>query len=63
MADEIITELWEVKDAIAREHGYDVDALINHLKKQRGPADCQTVDLSARKKATQSQVTPTRPEE
>ena len=53
MADEIITELWKIKDAIAREHGYDVDALIKHLKAQRRFQDRKLVDLSARKKATE----------
>ena len=27
MADEIIAEVWRIKDEIAREHGYDVDRL------------------------------------
>jgi len=31
MADEIIEKLWSIKDAIAREHDYDVDALVAHL--------------------------------
>ena len=35
MADEIITELWEVKDAIAKEFGCDVKALVAHLRKKK----------------------------
>ena len=31
MADEIIEELWQIKDSIAQEYGYDVDALVAHL--------------------------------
>ena len=31
MPDELIEELWQIKDGIAREHGYDVDALVAHL--------------------------------
>ena len=27
MADEIIEEVWRIKDEIAREHGYDLDRL------------------------------------
>ena len=27
MADEIIEEVWRVKDELAREHGYDLDRL------------------------------------
>lgn len=32
MADEIITELWKVKDDIAKEFGYDVKELVAHLR-------------------------------
>ena len=38
MADEIIKELWAVKDALAKEAGYDVDKLVELLharQKQR----------------------------
>ena len=35
MTDEILKELWESKDNIAKEHGYSVDALAEYyLKKQ-----------------------------
>ena len=27
MADEIIEEVWRIKDELAREHGYDIDRL------------------------------------
>jgi hypothetical protein len=32
MKDEIIEELWAVKDEIAEKHNYDVDALVAHLR-------------------------------
>ena len=32
MADEIIQELWRIKDEIAQEHSYDLDALVAHLR-------------------------------
>ena len=32
MADEIIRELWRIKDEIAKEHDYDLDALVAHLR-------------------------------
>lgn len=32
MADEIIRELWEIKDAIANEHGCDVKALVARFR-------------------------------
>ena len=31
MADEIIEEVWRIKDEIAREHGYDLDRLGAYL--------------------------------
>lgn len=36
MADEIIEELWRVKDEIAREHGYDIRRLGAHLRSLEG---------------------------
>jgi len=53
MADEIIKELWEIKDDIAREHGYDIDALVGDLQSKRRAKDQQAVDLCARKRATE----------
>ena len=35
MADEIIEELWRIKDEIAREHNYDLAALVAHLRDRR----------------------------
>ncbi|CAD7847723.1 MAG: hypothetical protein [Olavius algarvensis Gamma 1 endosymbiont] len=32
MADEIIEELWKIKDDIAREHDYDLDTLVADLR-------------------------------
>ena len=34
MADEIITELWKGKVAIAEEYGCDVKALVAHLERR-----------------------------
>lgn len=42
MADEIIEELWAVKDSIAKEAGYDVDKLVELVEgrqKQRREHD------------------------
>ena len=36
MADEIIEELWKIKDDIAREHGYDIRRLGAHLRSLEG---------------------------
>ena len=46
MADAIIKELWAIKDAIAREHDYDVTALVAALRKRSEATGGQTVDLS-----------------
>jgi hypothetical protein len=42
MADEIIEELWKIKDGIAHEYAYNVDALVAHLK-EKGLSPGQTV--------------------
>jgi hypothetical protein len=49
MADEIMNELWDIKDNIAREHGYDIDALITNFQERGSAKGRQIVDLHARK--------------
>ncbi|MCX7049406.1 MAG: hypothetical protein NTX50_28465 [Candidatus Sumerlaeota bacterium] len=49
MSDEIIRELWEIKDSIAREHGYSIDSLIAYLKAKQKIDGRKVVDLSAKK--------------
>jgi len=49
MSDEIIKELWQIKDSIAREHGYDVERIVDHLRKRERPAGQRIVDLSVRR--------------
>ena len=34
MADEIIKELWRIKDDMAREHGYDIDRLAAYFRRR-----------------------------
>lgn len=34
MADEIIEELWRVKDEMAREHGYDVRRFADYIRRR-----------------------------
>ena len=50
MSDKIIRELWKIKDNIAQEHGYDIDALVAHLRGQRRPGNHRILDLQAIKK-------------
>ena len=57
MPDEIIKELWQIKDGIAREHGYDIEALVAHLQTKERPAGQRVVDLRAVREAAE-QVAP-----
>ena len=50
MSDELIEELWQIKDSIAREHDYDIESLVVHLQTKQRSADQQVVDLSALKR-------------
>lgn len=54
MTDKIIEELWKIKDGIAREYGYNVDALVAHLKTKGLSAGQKSVDLRAEKTAEQN---------
>jgi hypothetical protein len=35
MATEVLTELWKIKDDIAKEHGYDIDNLAKYLMEKQ----------------------------
>ena len=52
MSDEIIKELWQIKDRIAQEHGYNIEALVTHLQTKKRPEGQKVVDLSALKENT-----------
>lgn len=47
MSDEIIKDLWEIKDSIAREHGYDVEKLVAYLRTRQRTKGHPVVDLRA----------------
>lgn len=51
MADEIIEELWQIKDSMTRECGYDIDAFVARLQSKQRSANRQVVDLHAMKEA------------
>ena len=53
MSDEIIEELWRIKDSIAREHGYDIETLVAYLQSKEKAEGQQIVDLSAMKKTAE----------
>jgi len=56
MADEIIEELWRIKDDIANECGYDVKAFVVHLKDKKHLKERQVVDLRSIKRSTDQEV-------
>ena len=47
MSDEIIKELWKIKDSVAREYGYDVDRIVAYLQGRPRTTSHQVVDLRA----------------
>lgn len=49
MSDEVIRELWRVKDEIAKEFNYDIDALVADLRRRQEESGRPVVDLSRRK--------------
>lgn len=53
MTDEIIKELWEIKDNIAKEYGYNIDALVTYFQEQGNAKGRQVIDLRARKNSAE----------
>jgi len=53
MADEIIRELWRVKDEIARKFNYDLDALVAHLRNESARSGRVVVDRRAAHRAAE----------
>ena len=51
MKDEVIDELWQVKDSIAKEHNYDVRLLSERIRHRERLADEQVVDLGKTSKS------------
>ena len=54
MADEIIKELWAIKDKMAGEYGYDVKALADDLRKKTHRADQPVIDLRSLRRDAKS---------
>jgi len=48
MKDEIIEELWRIKDELAREANYDIHVLCRQLRERQRSSHVQVVDRSAR---------------
>ncbi len=51
MSDEVIEELWRIKDDMAREHGYDVARLAADLRGKQREDGRRIVDLHASQEA------------
>ena len=58
MADEVIKELWQIKDGIAYEHGYDLDALVAYLRAKKHVGDHQVIDLRSMKETAEQGTAP-----
>jgi hypothetical protein len=56
MADEIIEELWKVKDAIAKEYGCDVKSLVAHLRAKKYEEEKRVVDLRSMRQAAEQNI-------
>jgi len=48
MKDEIIQELWRIKDQLAREAKYDIHVLCRELREKQKSSRAEIVDRSAR---------------
>lgn len=48
--NDTLEELWKAKDAIGREHRFDIDAIVKHLRKEESREREERVDLSRRRK-------------
>ena len=53
MADEIIKELWRIKDIISNEYNCDVKAFVAHLRDKKHEGDRQVVDLRSLKQTAE----------
>lgn len=58
MSDEIIRELWRVKDDIAKEFNYDIDTLGAELMRRQKESGRKLVNLSHRNVRPRSQMNP-----
>nr|VFJ60624.1 MAG: hypothetical protein BECKDK2373B_GA0170837_10944 [Candidatus Kentron sp. DK]VFJ61970.1 MAG: hypothetical protein BECKDK2373C_GA0170839_10933 [Candidatus Kentron sp. DK] len=51
MKDEVLQELWEIKDELARESGYDIETLFKMLRTVQAASTRPVVNLYAEKQA------------
>ena len=53
MADEIIKELWRIKDSISKEYHCDVKAFVSYLRGKKHEGDQRVVDLRSSKQTAE----------
>ena len=58
MADNIIQELWKIKDEIACKHNYDLDSFYAYLQAIKHSRNKQVINLQALKKIVNQGATP-----
>ena len=46
MRNEVLEELWQSKDAVAKEYGYDIDRLVSGLREKEKSEKVRVIDLS-----------------
>lgn len=58
MNDEIIREVWQIKDSIGRESGYNLRSLGSLLQQRQRMGNKQLVDLSCLRKKSAKDILP-----
>jgi len=56
MSDEIIREVWQIKDAMGKEANYNPHTLGALLRKRQSTGNKQVVDLSSKRKAVKKNL-------
>nr|VFK22946.1 MAG: hypothetical protein BECKLPF1236B_GA0070989_13344 [Candidatus Kentron sp. LPFa] len=56
MKDEVLQELWEIKDELVRESGYDIEALFKTLRTIQAASTHPIVNLAVRKSTVEQAV-------
>nr|VFK32960.1 MAG: hypothetical protein BECKMB1821G_GA0114241_11328 [Candidatus Kentron sp. MB]VFK35762.1 MAG: hypothetical protein BECKMB1821I_GA0114274_11438 [Candidatus Kentron sp. MB]VFK77356.1 MAG: hypothetical protein BECKMB1821H_GA0114242_112710 [Candidatus Kentron sp. MB] len=56
MKDEVLQELWEIKDELARESGYDIEALFKTLRTVQTSSTHPIVNLAVPKSTVEQTV-------
>lgn len=49
MKNEILEELWKIKDDIDRENGHDIDQLVHRLRQKEKETKAEVVDFTEQK--------------